>query len=74
MIGKFNRHGRGASCNYGFKMSFSVSGIEVTHPDFEGRASWGIDLVQSPSARAYTDENGHGTHVTGKWGTTTLLL
>lgn len=41
------------------------SGIEVTHPDFQGRASWGIDLVQSPSARPYTDENGHGTHVTG---------
>ena len=44
------------------------SGIEVSHPDFEGRAQWGIDLVISRTARPYTDENGHGTHVTGKLG------
>jgi subtilisin family serine protease len=50
----------------GTAYGLACSGIEVSHPDFGGRAIWGIDLVQSRSARAYTDENGHGTHVTGK--------
>ena len=52
------------ACIYVY-INYTHSGIEVTHPDFQGRASWGIDLVQSGSARPYTDENGHGTHVTG---------
>ena len=38
-------------------------GIETSHPDFGGRAYWGVDLVQNPSS--HTDQNGHGTHVTG---------
>ena len=39
------------------------SGIDITHPDFGGRAVWGYDAVDSPSRR--TDGNGHGTHVAG---------
>jgi subtilisin family serine protease len=36
------------------------SGIDVTHPDFEGRASWGW-----PNTRSKKDIFGHGTHVAG---------
>ena len=50
------------------------SGIETTHPDFGGRASWGVDLVQSQYARYQTDENGHGTHVTGQLPSLKLIL
>ena len=39
------------------------SGIDITHPDFGGRAVWGYDAVDNPSRR--TDGNGHGTHVAG---------
>jgi serine protease len=36
------------------------SGIDVTHPDFEGRASWGW-----PNTRSKKDKFGHGTFVAG---------
>ena len=39
------------------------SGIDTDHPDFEGRAIFGIDFVDNPSPR--NDPNGHGTHVAG---------
>jgi subtilisin family serine protease len=39
------------------------SGIEITHPLFNGRALWGADFAENPSPR--TDLNGHGTHVAG---------
>ncbi|XP_077998987.1 uncharacterized protein LOC144451940 [Glandiceps talaboti] len=39
------------------------TGIYMQHKDFEGRAVWGIDTVESPSPR--NDLNGHGTHVAG---------
>ena len=38
------------------------TGIEINHPDFEGKASFGIDFVDS---NARVDKNGHGTHVAG---------
>ncbi|KAF7684061.1 putative subtilisin-like proteinase 1 [Astathelohania contejeani] len=38
------------------------TGVDVSHPEFEGRAKWGVNLVEdSPD----TDENGHGTHCAG---------
>eukprot|EP00731_Ephydatia_muelleri_P006084 Em0003g332a len=39
------------------------TGIQTSHPDFGGRAIWGIDYVDNPSPK--TDLNGHGTHCAG---------
>ena len=46
-----------------FLLLLMYSGIDITHPDFGGRAVWGFDAVDNPSRR--TDGNGHGTHVAG---------
>jgi len=43
------------------------SGIEVNHPEFEGRARWGINTID----REQSDCNGHGTHVAGTVGSKT---
>jgi serine protease len=37
------------------------TGIRTTHRDFEGRAVWGANFVDSVT----TDDNGHGTHCAG---------
>lgn len=39
------------------------SGIYTQHPDFGGRAKFGVDFVDNPSPE--TDLNGHGTHCAG---------
>ncbi|ODV90108.1 hypothetical protein CANCADRAFT_31166 [Tortispora caseinolytica NRRL Y-17796] len=36
------------------------TGVDVTHPEFEGRASWGFSAYGT-----YTDGHGHGTHCAG---------
>ena len=41
-----------------------VRGIDLTHPEFEGRAKMGTDTVDNPPRD--DDPNGHGTHVAGK--------
>ncbi|AOS65880.1 S8 family peptidase [Actinoalloteichus hymeniacidonis] len=39
------------------------TGVDINHPTFGGRASYGYDFVNgSPNA---ADQNGHGTHVAG---------
>ncbi|MFG1952058.1 S8 family peptidase [Micromonospora sp. NPDC048830] len=43
------------------------TGIDVTHPDFEGRASFDYNAVD----RRNTDCDGHGTHVAGTIGSRT---
>jgi subtilisin family serine protease len=43
------------------------TGIEVTHPDFGSRASFGVNTVDTNNS----DCNGHGTHVAGIVGGTT---
>jgi subtilisin family serine protease len=40
------------------------TGIDTNHEDFEGRASFGIDV--SGSGEGDNDKHGHGTHVAGK--------
>ncbi|KAK2741926.1 hypothetical protein FQN57_005485 [Myotisia sp. PD_48] len=40
-------------------MIYSIdTGVDIKHPDFEGRAAWGINTVD----RDDTDGHGHGTH------------
>jgi subtilisin family serine protease len=43
------------------------SGIRTTHVEFEGRASWGFNAVNTINA----DNSGHGTHVAGVIGAKT---
>lgn len=40
------------------------SGIDISHPQFQGRAKWGINTVD----KVNTDCNKHGTHVAGSIG------
>jgi cerevisin len=40
------------------------TGIDITHPEFEGRATWGANFADSKD----TDCNNHGTHVSGLVG------
>ena len=41
------------------------SGIDIDHPDFGGRAIWGMT---AGNLRPGTDDNGHGTHCAGSVG------
>jgi len=43
------------------------TGIEVSHPQFEGRATWGFNAVDNEDR----DCQGHGTHVAGTVGSKT---
>jgi subtilisin family serine protease len=45
------------------------TGINGKHPDFEGRVSGGVDLIDA--ANKAKDCNGHGTHVAGTVGSKT---
>ncbi|KAI0446060.1 subtilisin-like protease PR1K [Xylaria telfairii] len=44
------------------------TGIDVTHPEFEGRATFASNQVDNDN----TDGNGHGTHVAGTIGSKTF--
>ncbi|KAI1435525.1 peptidase S8/S53 domain-containing protein [Xylaria sp. CBS 124048] len=44
------------------------TGIEIDHPEFEGRATWAANEVGDGDD---TDGNGHGTHVSGTIGSKT---
>jgi len=43
-------------------------GIDITNPEFENRASWGITTIANADN---TDNNGHGTFVAGIVGSKT---
>ncbi len=38
------------------------TGVMIDHPEFEGRAKWGVSTVENGS---HVDGQGHGTHVAG---------
>lgn len=44
------------------------TGIKTEHPDFEGRANWGVSIAFPPID---VDLHGHGTHVAGTIGSKT---
>lgn len=41
------------------------TGVRITHNEFEGRASHGINTLMNPFTMESDDDNGHGTHVGG---------
>lgn len=43
------------------------TGIQVDHPQFEGRATWGKSFIKNQ----FKDGHGHGTHVAGTIGSRT---
>ncbi|EGW31142.1 uncharacterized protein SPAPADRAFT_156901 [Spathaspora passalidarum NRRL Y-27907] len=43
------------------------SGVDIGHPEFQGRAQMGVDLTKEGAG----DQNGHGTHVAGLIGSYT---
>ncbi|KAJ3024048.1 subtilisin-like serine protease [Thoreauomyces humboldtii] len=44
------------------------TGCQTSHPEFEGRATWGASFTDETTT---TDGNGHGTHVSGTIGSKT---
>jgi subtilisin family serine protease len=46
------------------------TGVRTTHSEFDGRAVWGANFVDSVT----TDDNGHGTHCAGTIGGSTVGL
>jgi cerevisin len=61
----YQSHG---SCHTNSDLSIDTyivdTGIDITHPEFEGRATWGANFADSKD----TDCNNHGTHVSGLVG------
>jgi len=53
----------GAESGAGVDAYIIDTGIYLENAEFEGRAVWGFDSVDTPSPK--TDGNGHGTHVAG---------
>ncbi|EPS39484.1 hypothetical protein H072_6692 [Dactylellina haptotyla CBS 200.50] len=64
--GSFKYSYNDATAGAGVSVYIIDTGIQVSHNEFEGRASWGYDFItNSPTGQ---DENGHGTHCAGTIG------
>ncbi|PVU87215.1 hypothetical protein BB561_006429 [Smittium simulii] len=62
---KFEHESRGGN---GITVYVVDTGINTNHIDFEGRASWGTNVIINEGS---IDGNGHGTHVAGTIGSKT---
>lgn len=49
-----------------------IRGVDISHPEFEGRASFGASFVGRDKKKRMRDDNGHGTHVAGLVGSKTF--
>lgn len=49
----------------GIKVAILDTGIDLNHPDFEGRLEEGVSAESFITGESVQDENGHGTHCAG---------
>jgi cerevisin len=61
-LSSFNKYNSDLSAGDGVDVYIIDTGIDWTHPEFEGRAHWGTTI---PDNDQDIDANGHGTHCAG---------
>lgn len=65
---KFHYYYNQGNQGTGVKVYVLDTGVDITHPEFEGRATFGADTT----LEGHEDLNGHGTHVAGLVGSKTF--
>ncbi|KAF5383498.1 hypothetical protein D9757_006134 [Collybiopsis confluens] len=64
-LGNFNRYSHIPSGGDGVDAYIIDTGVDINHPEFEGRANWGKTI---PNNDVDEDAHGHGTHCAGTIG------